>query len=443
MHVKVFEATDMTAGLNMVRKELGPDALIISTRTVKNGKLGVLGKSILEITAATDKRPPSSVTENCVASAPFQDRKAFSAYKSNPKRPAPSSFAATTYAANDELHTQEIDTIEPHTSTPHDCTLPEEFKKELTELKTLVHNLAGEMGRYGKKIDEKSENLSTTELEKNVAVQSLFQNFNNSGDPITNLLLSHGINLKTSTALTTEIRKCFNNEQNISKEEIEETARTIITTLIETPPTHTASNNQRRLAFVGPTGVGKTTTLAKIAAQHLCTISDSIALITIDTYRIAAVEQLKVYGELMNLPVDVVINPRQLDQALFHHRDKDLVLIDTAGRSPRDTFSFDELTTFFLPDFEIENHLVLSATTRESELSEIYRQFNKLNISNMIMTKIDECSELGVILNHHLESKIALSYITNGQRVPEDLIEADQQKIAELIIPISKGITHD
>ena len=145
----------------------------------------------------------------------------------------------------------------------------------------------------------------------------------------------------------------------------------------------------------------------------------------------------------MNLPVDVVINPRQLDQALFRHRDKELILIDTAGRSPHDAMSFKELSTFFLPDFGIENHLVLSATTRDKELFKICNQFNKLPISNTIMTKIDECSDLGVILNLQLETGLPLSYITNGQRVPEDLIEAAQHDIAQLIIPTSEGILHD
>ncbi len=446
MHVKVFEAPDMATGLSMVRKELGPDALIISTRTVKNGKLGVLGKSALEITAATDQKgtvAPKNVSIS--PSATFQEKPFVSTHQ-NTRRHAPSTFAARAYANNEELHTTSpsVDTSVASTpDTPEECQLTSECKKELEELKELVQNLAGEMDRYGKKIDEKIESPASSPLENNIALQSLFQNFTNSGDPITNLLLTYGINLKTSTYLTSEIRKVFGDNQNISQGDIEKTAREIIIDLIKPGKPCQKNGQQKRMAFVGPTGVGKTTTLAKIAAQHLTSVSDSIALITIDTYRIAAVEQLKVYGELMNLPVDVVISPKQLDQALFQHRDKDLVLIDTAGRSPHDALSFEELSTFFLPDFHIENHLVLSATTRDKELLEICNQFNKLTISKLIMSKIDECSELGVILNHHLESKIPLAYITNGQRVPEDLIEADQQKIAELIIPHSEGIVHD
>ncbi len=448
MHVKVFEATDMASGLSMIRKELGPDALIISTRTVKNGKLGVLGKSILEITAATDSKPQKRTTSRNI-SPPQKMSNEHRLYRQNglPEEDYPldldeSSVTGDLFNMKNKRPLQN-DTVD-QTSLPQPPNqIPEEFKKEMTELKKMVLNLSGEMDRYGKKIDGEHDKSALSALETNIALQNLFQNEKNTRDPITNFLLSYGINLKNALALTAKVKSTL--ENTASQEIIEDTARRVISDLIKPAvlPTFKQSGNQRRIAFVGPTGVGKTTTLAKIAAQYLTTVSDSIALITIDTYRIAAVEQLKVYGELMNIPVDVVINPRQLDQALFQHRDKDLVLIDTAGRSPHDSLSFEELATFFLPDFDIENHLVLSSTTRESELTEICKQFSKLDITNLIMTKTDECSKLGVILNLQLESGIPLSYITNGQRVPEDLIEANQQKLAELIIPISEGILHD
>lgn len=200
---------------------------------------------------------------------------------------------------------------------------------------------------------------------------------------------------------------------------------------------------QHRLALVGPTGVGKTTTLAKIAADFLSKHSASIALITIDTYRIAAVEQLKVYGEIMNLPVEVVLTPEQLEQMLLKHRDKDLILIDTAGRSPQDTLCIEELTSFLSPELNIQKHLVLSATTREKELFEAMNRFSILDIDNTIITKIDECSTLGLLLDIQIREKIPFSYLTNGQRVPEDLLEAGKELLTQLIMNPGEGLPYE
>jgi flagellar biosynthesis protein FlhF len=179
--------------------------------------------------------------------------------------------------------------------------------------------------------------------------------------------------------------------------------------------------------------VGKTTTIAKLAANLLLEGGIRIALVTIDTYRIAAVEQLKVYGELMNVPVEVVLTPEQLQEVFARHQDKDLILIDTAGRSPKDEESIADLNKFLGPESATEIHLVLAASTRDSELQSTVRNFGRLPLNSLVFTKLDECDQCGSLLNVPLHQDLPLSYLTNGQRVPEDLLVADPAAVAGFV----------
>jgi flagellar biosynthesis protein FlhF len=145
----------------------------------------------------------------------------------------------------------------------------------------------------------------------------------------------------------------------------------------------------------------------------------------------------------MHLPVDVVITPNQLRQAIESHCDKDLILIDTAGRSPKDDFCIDELSSFLSPDLNIDNHLVLSATTREKELLNTINRFQQLGLQHTIFTKVDECINLGILLNIQIQNCFPVSYITNGQRVPEDLIIPSPKVVAELIMAENQGHLYD
>ena len=256
------------------------------------------------------------------------------------------------------------------------------------------------------------------------------------------MLYGFGITSETATIIAELALKALAGEERSDPERLSRFLQEIAAGFIHvSPPDFADQQSQKRIAFVGPTGVGKTTTLAKIAARCICTFRKSVALITIDTYRIAAVEQLKVYGEIMGLPVDVVLTPGQLEKSLHNHRHKDVILIDTAGRSPKDTISIEELAAFLKADLDIEKHLVLSAGTREQELNETISHFQKLNLDRTVFTKIDECSNLGVILNTQLKNPTPISYLTNGQRVPEDILEVDRDAVARLVIPSTRGLT--
>lgn len=190
----------------------------------------------------------------------------------------------------------------------------------------------------------------------------------------------------------------------------------------------------RIVALIGATGVGKTTTLAKIAARFVLENNIRAALITADTYRISAVEQLKTYSDIIGLPLEIVYSPDELKVAIHKHRDKDLILIDTAGRSQHNEYQMQELQEFLAAAPHIEKHLVMSATTKNRDAADILEKFSVCDPDRVIFTKTDETSSVGLILNCLKDKKIALSFLTNGQSVPDDIVPATPEKLAALLL---------
>ncbi len=190
----------------------------------------------------------------------------------------------------------------------------------------------------------------------------------------------------------------------------------------------------RIVALLGTTGVGKTTTLAKIAAKFVLEQRANVALITADTYRISAVEQLKTYSDILELPLEIVYNPAELAASIERHRNKELILIDTAGRSQHDEYQMRELEEFLRVNPRIEKHLVISATTKYTDAKQIMNKFAQVNPDRIIFTKIDETGSLGMILNLLNDNRCSLSYITTGQSVPDDIERASSEVLANLLL---------
>ncbi len=189
----------------------------------------------------------------------------------------------------------------------------------------------------------------------------------------------------------------------------------------------------KALALVGPTGVGKTTTLAKLAAQATIHEDMSVGIISTDTFRIAAVEQLRAFAEMMGAPFRVAFTPQDLRAALREFQHHDRIFIDTTGRSPKDAASLKAMRGFFA-DMPIQVHLCLSAGTRRRDLLATLRAFEPFEPSYLALTKWDETVAPGEALSLAIERNLPLSWITNGQNVPEDLLPAEGTIIAEAAI---------
>ncbi len=197
---------------------------------------------------------------------------------------------------------------------------------------------------------------------------------------------------------------------------------------------HQTGKKPRTVALIGATGVGKTTTLAKIAARLVLEKGVKAALITADTYRISAVEQLKTYSDIIGLPLEIVYTPDELRVAIHKHRDKDIILIDTAGRSQHNAYQMKELQEFLAVAPDIEKHLVLSSTTKNKDAAEILKKFSVCKPGRVIFTKADETSSLGLIVNLLYHQDIALSFLTDGQSVPDDIVPATAESLAGLLL---------
>jgi len=190
----------------------------------------------------------------------------------------------------------------------------------------------------------------------------------------------------------------------------------------------------KTVAFIGPTGVGKTTTIAKLAANFALNQGHKVALVTTDTYRISAVEQLKTYADIIDIPIEVVYTPDELKAAIFRHRDKQLILLDTAGRSPHNQYQLAELQSLLAVDPYIETHLVLSTSTKYADALEIVNRFSVCSPQKFLFTKLDEAANLGTVLNLLYQFPATLSYITTGQNVPDDIELANPVKLANLLL---------
>jgi flagellar biosynthesis protein FlhF len=188
------------------------------------------------------------------------------------------------------------------------------------------------------------------------------------------------------------------------------------------------------VALVGPTGVGKTTTVAKLAANFKLAHGFRPGLVTVDTYRIAAVEQLRTYAEIINLPLAVANAPGEMRRAIDELGDVDLVLIDTAGRSPRDEVKIRELADFLAEAQPDEVHLVLSAVAGERSLRAAVERFALVRADRLILTKLDEADGLGGVLAVLGQADRPVSYLTTGQAVPDDIEPADRRRLARLIL---------
>lgn len=291
----------------------------------------------------------------------------------------------------------------------------DELQDELKQMRQMMNNILDEV---------ETQQLNTA-----------YDHFPESLQEIADKLLAHDVKEEVVTEILKSIADKLSPEEFNEKAKVKEVlAKELEERLNQVAPLQLDANRPKVVGLVGPTGVGKTTTIAKLAANFNLIEEKDVALITADTYRVAAVDQLKTYSEIIGAPIEVVFTPEELKRAIDKFADKDLILIDTAGRSQKNQMHMSELGAL-VEKVEIdEKYLVLSITTKFDDVKDIISEFNKIDIDKFILTKLDETESMGVLLNLVEEFDIPLSYATNGQSVPEDIEIIDPKKIIDVFL---------
>ncbi len=221
--------------------------------------------------------------------------------------------------------------------------------------------------------------------------------------------------------------------ENTTRESIQEKIEREIEDIFLESPAPLTEERQRIITMVGPTGVGKTTTIAKLATQKSLEEGRSVALVTADTYRVAATDQIRMFANLLEVPIEVVYTPDEMAKAISRFDDYDYIFIDTTGRSQNDKANIQQIQEMLESADPDEMHLVMSATTSPATLRAVANRFSLLPVTDLLISKIDEAEAVGSVLSMLQQYSWPVSYFTNGQNVPEDIMVGTAAGYCELL----------
>ncbi len=422
----------MQAALQKVRQELGPDASVLHTREVRSGLMRWLtGNRQIEVTASNQVTVPSRLPERTPVESSGADASDTATAEEwsldNGYEPTQNALETFTdyYSSQYQSEPAPAETIEPQPelsqiqpvdSEHYRQRYRDDLNSQIADLQSMVADL------YERSCEGRETSLP----------ENLFQLFTD--------LIEADLSEETAREMIEQLR------QGVTGNDLDDEVllRARLVRMVEdeitvSGPIRTTPGQCRVAALVGPTGVGKTTTIAKLAANFRLRDKLRVGLITVDTYRIAAVEQLRTYADIMDLPMEVVSTPQEMREARARLADLDLVLMDTAGRSPRDEVKIQELKSVLAEAEADEVHLVLSGGASGNGLVRAAERFAEAGTTSLIITKLDEAAGLGNLMPLIRQSGLPLSYLTDGQSVPDDIQIASQQRLARMILGMEQA----
>ena len=448
MVIKKYLVKNVNEAMSKIRYELGKDAIIISQRKVrKPGFAGLFSGKLIEVTAAVEStvkdEKPEKLPKNHIISNTVSEEDEFKKSIESIKKLMESEIAVTNtvekpsalnnmikeHNANveKERRTSAIDSLAGNEEesrmirsdlygdnsyeSKNSGLSVESVHKEVEELKELINKVMVNKGNLVEEADKPNE---SEEEKTSVNLDSLKEKLKD---------------LDIDEQFCDDILKSASDYKDDDLDKTE-----ILRDIFERDILVTNKGLKGKVVLVGPTGVGKTTTIAKLAGRLALVEKKKVGLITIDTYRIGAIEQLKTYAEIMNIPFKVVITIKEMEDAIESMSDCDVVLIDTTGRSSKNTMQISELRAFVQkaePDYV---NMVISATTKNKDIKSILKGYSELEYGSVIITKLDETTVYGSIYNISRNANKPVSFITIGQNVPDDIKVSTKEELTRFIL---------
>lgn len=389
MKIKKYIAASMPEAMKQVRAELGNNAVILQSKIVYTGGfLGMFKKRNIEVLAAIDpdlntSRPPQ-------------------------EKPMPAPIPAPK--------------LLPKVERNLDLEVMKELHKSPVPANEEIMKQLARMNQHIQKMSESGK----LQMELPIQLQTVIDS-----------LVRQDLEVDIQSRLTAKLlERWYLAGANSPVEEVYVWAEDFLYEEMKQYNFGELTLKKKFINVIGPTGVGKTTTLAKMAAEFMMKHKKKIGFITTDTYRIAAIDQLKTYATILNVPIEVCYNLEDFDKATKSLADCDIILVDTAGRNFRNQQYVQDLKEVVDYNSDMETLLVLSLTAKQTDMEEIYQQFSSIQIDQFIFTKLDETSTYGAMINLVVKYQKGVAYVTTGQNVPDDIMPADPRQIAKRMIEV-------
>ncbi len=450
-YVKI-KAKNYNEAMMKLKMDYGDDAIPISHKFVKEGGVfnsKIFAKDVVELTAAIHERksaprPPvekkSSVdftvgdgdaARKMLASSLLSSLTRESQNDGILERPAPRQSAKSI-----------LDSIVPAPEPAVEKPVVETKKEPAREEAPAPKQDSEALRKFEKEFDDIKETLKRLlesqkkDHERPVVMSSEEDRLL---DPYRSILRNNDYDQDQCASIIEEVRNSISRDDLRDKYKIEKTLKDLLRSRIVTSGPFHMGHRKKVIMFFGPTGVGKTTTMAKLGAIYALRENRSVSFVTIDNYRIAATEQLKKYAEIMKIPVHV-INDQKSFKDLIDREKSEIIMIDTSGRSHRNELKISEIKSYAdLVDYDFEKILCVSANTKKGDVADVFKAFDKIEFNSLIITKVDETSYVGNIIDIADKYNKPISYFTNGQEVPNDIVLADPDILVNMIMGASNN----
>ncbi|MGF7048760.1 flagellar biosynthesis protein FlhF [Paenibacillus sp. DS2015] len=456
MRVKRYVVDNMPEAMLKIRNDLGSDAVMLSTKEIKvGGFLGMFRKKRIEVMAAVENDGKTKPSNSTKLPRPVQQTVSNYATPAKavstspvptlavPRKSVPEAYRRTTETLSagmkgDPVSAENLDDFTVNKSVAAALDISDmrvitqpSIEPAQRQPETSFNNVTGDVQlleeiREMKLWMAKMSRHSTLSQELPAPLQSLQE-----------LLIQQEVDQELRDEWLEEAMEKWEQSGNsMDEQQIKQFIRDKLGSFLSKHLGGGIEQDTRIVYIAGPTGVGKTTTIAKLAAEQLFRYQRKVGFITSDTYRISAVEQLRTYASILNVPLEVVQSPGDMQRAMQRLDYCDLILMDTAGRNYRNEMLVSELQSLLSPVGNSETYLVLSLTSKSQDMIKITEHFSKYGLNKIIFTKQDETASYGSILNllHHYP--LHLSYLTNGQNVPDDLMLLDENLLCELLLGV-------